>query len=86
MADWRHEFLAFCVDCDVLKFGDFTLKSGRSSPYFFNAGLFNTGERLSKLGGFYARRIKRLAPALAHSWPTVYVVSVAAAMPRWMFL
>ena len=35
MADWRHEFLQFCVDCDVLRFGEFTLKSGRASPYFF---------------------------------------------------
>ena len=57
MADWRHDFLAFCVECDVLRFGDFTLKSGRSSPYFFNAGLFNTGGRLARLGTFYARAI-----------------------------
>lgn len=35
MADWRHEFLQFCIECDVLRFGEFTLKSGRSSPYFF---------------------------------------------------
>jgi len=57
MADWRHEFLQFCVDCEVLKFGEFTLKSGRSSPYFFNAGLFNTGKRLSMLGRYYAKAI-----------------------------
>lgn len=90
--DWRHEFLTFCVECDVLRFGDFTLKSGRSSPYFFvraaaqtytaqqtiyccreplshrrpalllcsraqNAGLFNTGLKLAKLGNYYARAI-----------------------------
>ena len=48
--EWRHELLQFCVDCDVLRFGEFTLKSGRSSPYFFNAGLFNTGARLARLG------------------------------------
>ena len=54
---WRHDFLRFCVDCDVLRFGDFTLKSGRYSPYFFNAGLFNTGRRLQKLGEFYAKAI-----------------------------
>lgn len=54
---WRHEFLQFCVDCEVLRFGEFTLKSGRSSPYFFNAGLFNTGGRLAKLGVYYAKAI-----------------------------
>ena len=41
----------------MLRFGDFTLKSGRSSPYFFNAGLFNTGRKLARLGKFYARAI-----------------------------
>jgi orotate phosphoribosyltransferase len=56
-ADWRHEFLAFCLECEVLRFGDFTLKSGRPSPYFFNAGLFNTGLRLARLSEFYARAI-----------------------------
>ena len=35
MADWRHDFLQFCIECEVLRFGEFTLKSGRSSPYFF---------------------------------------------------
>lgn len=57
MADWRHDFLSFCMECDVLRFGEFTLKSGRSSPYFFNAGLFNSGGRLAKLGTYYARAI-----------------------------
>lgn len=56
-ADWRHEFLRFCVECEVLRFGEFTLKSGRKSPYFFNAGLFNTGRRLQQLGRFYAKAI-----------------------------
>ena len=56
-SSWRHDFLTFCVECDVLRFGDFTLKSGRYSPYFFNAGLFNTGVRLQKLGQFYAKAI-----------------------------
>ena len=56
-SDWRHDFLEFCVECEVLRFGEFTLKSGRSSPYFFNAGLFNTGKRLATLGKFYARAI-----------------------------
>ena len=56
-SSWKDEFLQFCVDCEVLRFGEFTLKSGRSSPYFFNAGLFNTGGRIAKLGRFYARAI-----------------------------
>lgn len=56
-SNWRHDFLTFCVECEVLRFGDFTLKSGRSSPYFFNAGLFNTGRRLAVLGQYYARAI-----------------------------
>ena len=57
IAPFQQEFLEFCIECDVLRFGDFTLKSGRHSPYFFNAGLFNTGGRLSKLGRFYAAAI-----------------------------
>ena len=57
LADYQREFLEFCIECDVLRFGDFTLKSGRSSPYFFNAGLFNTGRKLARLGKFYARAI-----------------------------
>ena len=54
MQDYQRDFLRFALDLGVLKFGDFTLKSGRQSPYFFNAGLFNTGSALARLGGFYA--------------------------------
>ena len=57
MADFRQEFLAFSIECGVLRFGQFVTKSGRNTPYFFNAGLFNTGERLGRLAGFYARAI-----------------------------
>lgn len=53
------EFLALAVDKNVLKFGDFTLKSGRISPYFFNAGLFDDGHSLSLLGRYYAETIKQ---------------------------
>jgi orotate phosphoribosyltransferase len=51
---YQHEFIRYAIDCEVLRFGDFTLKSGRRSPYFFNTGLFNTGARLDRLGQFYA--------------------------------
>ena len=54
MTDFRQEFLAFALARDVLRFGDFTTKAGRRSPYFFNAGLFNDGESLRRLGRFYA--------------------------------
>lgn len=53
----RRDFIDLALDLDVLRFGEFTLKSGRTSPYFFNAGLFNTGERLAALGRFYAEAI-----------------------------
>jgi orotate phosphoribosyltransferase len=57
MHDYQHNFLSFAIDTDVLRFGEFTLKSGRKSPYFFNAGLFNSGSRLARLGRFYAAAI-----------------------------
>lgn len=57
MQDYQREFLDFALDIGVLRFGTFTLKSGRISPYFFNAGLFNTGAALAKLGRFYAQAI-----------------------------
>ena len=57
MLDYQKEFIQFALDCGVLKFGEFQLKSGRTSPYFFNTGLFNTGAELGKLGQFYARTL-----------------------------
>lgn len=57
MQDYKREFIQFALDNGVLKFGEFTLKSGRISPYFFNAGLFNTGAQLAQLGRFYAAAI-----------------------------
>jgi orotate phosphoribosyltransferase len=57
MKDYQREFIEFALDTGVLKFGSFTLKSGRQSPYFFNSGLFNSGASLAKLGRFYARTI-----------------------------
>jgi len=55
MQSYQEEFIRFAIDCGVLSFGEFKLKSGRVSPYFFNLGLFNTGGRLSRLGQFYAK-------------------------------
>ncbi|MEJ6062153.1 orotate phosphoribosyltransferase [Aliivibrio salmonicida] len=54
MKAYQREFIEFALEKEVLKFGEFTLKSGRISPYFFNAGLFNTGRDLARLGRFYA--------------------------------
>ena len=57
MEAYKKEFIEFMVDSDVLKFGDFTLKSGRKSPFFMNAGAYVTGSQLKKLGEYYAKAI-----------------------------
>jgi orotate phosphoribosyltransferase len=57
VADFRKDFIAFCLEQGVLKFGQFLTKSGRTTPYFFNAGLFNTGASLDRLAQFYAKAI-----------------------------
>jgi orotate phosphoribosyltransferase len=57
MQKYQREFIEFAIGVGVLQFGEFILKSGRRSPYFFNAGLFNTGGSLAKLGRFYAQAI-----------------------------
>ena len=58
MKPYQHEFIEFCLAHEVLRFGEFTLKSDRVSPYFFNTGLFNTGETIARLGEFYAKAIQ----------------------------
>ena len=61
MEQYKRDFIEFALSRNVLKFGEFTLKSGRKSPYFFNAGLFNTGANLARLGEFYAAAIQASA-------------------------
>lgn len=58
MQTYQQQFIKLALDLEVLKFGDFTLKSGRQSPYFFNMGLFNSGAKLAQLGEFYVRAIE----------------------------
>ena len=57
MLDFRQDFLAFALAREVLRFGEFVTKAGRTSPYFFNAGLFNDGDSLRRLGHFYAEAL-----------------------------
>ncbi|SMF93819.1 orotate phosphoribosyltransferase [Methylomagnum ishizawai] len=57
MQAYQEAFIQYAIQCGVLRFGDFTLKSGRRSPYFFNTGLFDSGARLAQLGRFYAETL-----------------------------
>ena len=57
MLEYQKEFIRYALECDVLKFGQYKLKSGRVSPYFFNTGLFNTGTKVDILGHFYAQAL-----------------------------
>ena len=60
MENYKKEFIDFMVRCEVLKFGSFTLKSGRQSPFFMNAGAYVTGSQLMKLGEYYVRPSMRI--------------------------
>lgn len=57
MLEYQKNFIAYALECGVLRFGEFQLKSGRLSPYFFNTGLFDTGAKLEKLGHYYAQAL-----------------------------
>ena len=58
MEQYKQEFIEFMIDCNVLKFGDFTTKSGRKTPFFVNTGFYRTGSQLARLGEYYAEAIK----------------------------
>ena len=58
MEQYKREFIEFMVDCQVLKFGDFTTKSGRKTPFFVNTGFYRTGSQMKKLGEYYAKAIE----------------------------
>ena len=86
-SDYRKEFIAFSVAQGVLKFGEFVTKSGRTTPYFFNAGLFNSGASLDRLGQFYARAIVASGVAYDMIFGPAYkgillVATVAVALAR----
>jgi orotate phosphoribosyltransferase len=80
MSDFRHEFLDFALARDVLRFGSFVTKAGRETPYFFNAGLFNDGESLRRLGHFYARAALASGVPFDHLYGPAYKgITLAAA-------
>lgn len=81
------DFIQFCIHKEVLKFGEFKTKAGRISPYFFNAGLFNDGDSLLKLGEFYANSIEKSGIAFDMLFGPAYkgiplVASIAIAFAR----
>jgi orotate phosphoribosyltransferase len=89
----KYGFITFMIDAGALRFGDFTLKSGRRSPYFINTGAFDTGDKIARLGSFYAARIGELmnAGALPKEGATIFgpaykgvpiAVATAAALAR----
>jgi len=87
MQNYKTNFIEFCIENEIIRFGEFTLKSGRKSPYFFNAGLFNTGEMIAKLGEFYAEAISAAKTSFDILFGPAYkgiplVVSTAIALAK----
>ena len=83
MSQFRQDFLQFALQHNVLKFGEFTTKAGRQSPYFFNAGLFNDGASVLRLGRFYAQAIAESGVAFDMLFGPAYkgiVLAAASAM------
>jgi orotate phosphoribosyltransferase len=81
MTDFRQDFLEFALACDVLRFGEFVTKAGRRTPYFFNAGLFNDGESLRRLGHFYAQAYLESGVQCDHLFGPAYKgITLAATM------
>ena len=80
MLDYQKAFISYALACDVIKFGTFKLKSGRTSPYFFNTGLFDTGAKLGQLGKFYAQALIQsgLSPDILYG-PAYKGIPLAAA-------
>jgi len=72
MTRFRQDFLGFALERGVLRFGQFTTKAGRRTPYFFNAGLFNDGDSLRRLGGFYAEAYLASGVACDHLFGPAY--------------
>ena len=88
MEQYQQEFIELALANDVLRFGEFTLKSGRRSPYFFNAGLFNTGGAVATLGRCYARAIENSGVAVDMLFGPAYkgiplVTATAMALADW---
>ncbi len=80
MSQFRHDFLAFALAREVLRFGQFVTKAGRKTPYFFNAGLFNDGDSLRRLGRFYAEAYLASGIACDHLFGPAYKgITLAAA-------
>jgi orotate phosphoribosyltransferase len=81
MTDFRQDFLEFALARDVLRFGEFVTKAGRRTPYFFNAGLFNDGESLRRLGQFYAQAYLASGAQCDHLFGPAYKgITLAATM------
>lgn len=82
----KSSFIKLALECQVLKFGEFTLKSGRISPYFFNAGLFYHGDSLRKLGQFYAKTLLEQEVSFEHLFDQRTKVSHSLPQLQWPWL